>query len=72
WEDLFTALMRQVNQEPAGCSLAKLIDLIEQDVVFACNLLCKSYAEIREWPPDRRRLAIEDGLKTSRDKAEFL
>ena len=51
--------------------MAKLIDLIEQDVVFACNLLCKSYAEIREWAPDRRRLALEESLKTSRDKAGF-
>ena len=71
WEDLFTVLVRQVNEESSQCSSAKLIDLIEQDVVFSCNLLCGSYAEIREWPPDQRRLAIEESLKTSREKAGF-
>ena len=51
------------DEEPSLCSSATLIDLIEQDVVFSCNLLCRSYAEIREWPPDQRRLAIENSLK---------
>ena len=59
WEDLFTVLVRQVNEGSPQCSSANLIELIEQDVVFACNLLCESYSEIREWAPDRRRLAIE-------------
>jgi hypothetical protein len=71
WGDLFTVLVRQVNEESSQCSPAKLIDLIEQDVVFMCNLLCRSYADIREWAPDQRRLAIEDSLKTSREKAGF-
>ena len=60
WEDLFAAVVHQVREEPALCSSATLIDLIEQDVIFSCNLLCGSYAEIREWSPDQRRLAIED------------
>lgn len=62
WEDFFAAVVRQVREEPALCSSATLMDLIEQDVVFSCNLLCGSYAEIREWSPDQRRLAIEDRL----------
>ena len=62
WEDLFAEVVHQIREEPAQCSSATLIDLIEQDVVFSCNLLCGSYAEIREWPPDQRRLAIENRL----------
>ncbi len=71
WEDLFTDLARRVKEEPGQCSMPGLIDLIEQDVVFACNLCCRSYAELREWTPGQRRLAIEEGLTTSRDKAGF-
>jgi hypothetical protein len=62
WDDLFAAVAHQARKEPALCSSATLIDLIEQDVLFSCNLLCGSYAEIREWHPDQRRLAIEDRL----------
>jgi len=68
WEDLFKALVKQVYQEPALYSPAKLIDMIEQDVVFSCNLLCNSYAEIRQWPSAQRRQAIEESLKRSREK----
>ncbi|HTY64437.1 MAG TPA: hypothetical protein VMG30_19465 [Acidobacteriota bacterium] len=70
WEDLFMTLVRQMDEEPSSCGIAKLIDLIEQDVVFSCNLICKSYAEIREWTPEQRRLAIENGLKASREKRD--
>jgi hypothetical protein len=71
WDDLFTTLVTQVNQESSQFGAAKFIDMIEQDVVFTCNLICKSYAEIREWAPDQRRLAIEDSLRASREKAGF-
>ena len=62
WEDLFAVVVQQVREEPALCSSATLIDLIEQDVTFSCNLLCGSYAEIRKWSPDQRRQAIENRL----------
>jgi hypothetical protein len=68
WEDLFTNLVQQVYREPALYSPAKLVDMIEQDVVFSCNLLCGSYAEIRQWPSTQRRQAIEESLKRSREK----
>jgi len=71
WEDLFTAVVRQVREEAALCTFATLLELIERDVVFTCNLLCRSYAEIRGWTPSQRRLAIEEGLKISREKAGF-
>ena len=60
WEDLFAdgGAARWTKNRPL-CSSATLIDLIEQDVIFSCNLLCGSYSEIREWTPDQRRLAIE-------------
>jgi hypothetical protein len=63
WDDLFPIVVRQVHQEPGLCSPAGLVEIIEQDVVFSCNLLCRSYGEIREWPAAQRRSAYEDSLK---------
>jgi hypothetical protein len=62
WEDLFPILVKIIRDEPGLCSSARLLELIEQDIVFSCNLLCRSYAEIREWPAAERRLALERGL----------
>ena len=62
WEDLFPILSKIVHQELGPLDPERLIDLIEQDVVFLCNLLCRSYAEIRQLPPVQRRLSIEGGL----------
>jgi len=47
WDDLFPVLARIVLQGPALCSLKDLVGFIERDVFFSCNLLCKSYEEIR-------------------------
>jgi hypothetical protein len=69
WEDLFASVLKQIMDGSTLCSRAKLVELVEQDIVFACNLLCRSYAEIREWTSDQRRLAIEDSLKVSREKS---
>jgi len=41
------------------------VDLVEQDVVFSCNLLCRSYTDIREWNAAERRQALERGLQNS-------
>jgi hypothetical protein len=62
WDDLVPILARLVR-EPGLCGTARLIDYIEQDIVFSCNLLRSSYGDIRQWPPNQRRLAIEDGLE---------
>jgi hypothetical protein len=62
WEDLFPILARLAREKQGLCSSSKLIDLIERDIVFSCNLLCKSYAELRKWSPVQRRTAIESSL----------
>jgi hypothetical protein len=67
WEDLFPILAGIVHHEKVRFAPTQLIDLIEQDVFFACNLLCRSYEEIRQWPPVQRRLAIEGSLKVYRN-----
>jgi hypothetical protein len=69
WDDLFPTVVRQVCDEAVLCTPAQLVELIEQDVVFSCNLLCGSYAEIREWPAAQRRSALENCIKSCRDKA---
>lgn len=71
WQDLFETVVKYVREGQTLCTLDTLIGLIEQDVVFSCNLLCKSYADIREWTPSQRRLAIEDGLRNSQGRAGF-
>jgi hypothetical protein len=63
WEDLFAILLRLVNEDPGRYNPTQLTDLIEQDVVFSCNLLCKAYTEIREWTADERRSTLEKALK---------
>jgi hypothetical protein len=68
WDDLFTVLVKQVYNEPELYSPEKLIDAIEQDVIFSCNLLCNSYQEIRLWPEAQRRKAIESCLTSYREK----
>ena len=72
WEDLFSMLVKLVLQEPSLCSPAQLVELIEQDVVFSCNLLCRSYPEIREWPASQRRQAFEAELRNYQDRAALL
>ena len=67
WEDLFKIVVRRVYEEPGLFPSARLLELIEQDVVFSCNLLCKSYAEIRTWSPLQRRSAIETSLRKVRN-----
>ncbi len=62
WEDLFPVLVRLVRSEPGLCTASHLIDLIEQDIVFACNLLCTSYADLRQWKSARRKEAIENSI----------
>jgi hypothetical protein len=62
WGDLFPILVALIHKEPALCQSERLIDFIERDVVFSCNLLCKSYAELSRWPSAQRRAAIAGGV----------
>ncbi len=68
WDDLISILARQIQEQPGLCSPDLLLDLIEQDVVFSCNLLCRSYAEIREWPAGQRRSAIASSLRRYQER----
>lgn len=70
WEDLFPTLVKFVYQDNGLCGPAQLIDHIEQDIVFSCNLLCRSYPEIRLWTPIQRRQAIASSLDKYLSAAE--
>jgi hypothetical protein len=63
WGDLFFILAALVRKEPDLCTSQQLIDLIERDVVFSCNLLCKSYAELSQLSSTQRRSAIASGIE---------
>jgi hypothetical protein len=69
WEDLFATVMRLVRKEPGLCNSARVMELVEQDVFFSCNLLRRSYAEIREWPAAKRKSAIESALQKYEEPA---
>jgi hypothetical protein len=72
WEDLFSILLRLANEEPGLCSSTRLVESIEQDVVFSCNLLRRSYAEIREWTAVQRKSAFEKALKEFQESAGMI
>jgi hypothetical protein len=62
WDDLFQLLVKHLSTDPGKGSISMLLDLIEQDVVFSCNLLCSSYIEIRQWSSSQRRTALESSI----------
>jgi hypothetical protein len=66
WGDLFPILATIAQNEPALCNCAQLVELIEKDAVFSCNLLCRSYAELSRWPAAQRRAAIDGSLQKYR------
>jgi hypothetical protein len=69
WDDLFPILAKQVLQNSNVELKERLIDFIEQDVFFSCNLLCRSYQEIRQLPGNQRRQAIESSLDRYKGEA---
>ena len=71
WDDLFPLLVKQVYKASGSEKAAQLTDLIERDIVFSCNLLCRSYGEIRELSAAQRRQAIEDGIENCLGKDEL-
>jgi hypothetical protein len=62
WEDLFFMVVRIVDEEPEAFGRSALIDLIEQDAMFCCNLLHKSFSDLKKQTPLDRRLAIDKNL----------
>jgi hypothetical protein len=69
WQDLFVTLVDIVDQEPELCSRSFLIDQIERDGVFCCNLLCDSFANLQAMPSAERRAAIDRRLSRWTSKA---
>lgn len=63
WEDMVPALLA-IARESGGDGLMRLIvDAAEKDVVFSCNLLCRSYEEIRTLDATERRHEITGALE---------
>ena len=69
WGDMFSILADLASKESDLCRPSQLIDFIEKDIVFSCNLLCKSYAELSQLPADLRRSAIEGGIEKERNSS---
>jgi len=63
WNDLFAMLVRIVDGEWQARHRAVLVDLVEQDAIFACNLLCGTFSELKRRSPFDRRSAIEKALE---------
>ncbi len=70
WDDLFANLAKLVSREADESGLEQLIHLIEQDIFFSCNLLRRSYAEIKRLTAAQRKLEIERGLQKYKDQAQ--
>jgi len=66
WQDLFVSLVNLVDQEPESYGREALIEQIEQDGVFCCNLLRESFSSLRKWTSVERRAAIERRLEELR------
>ncbi len=69
WQDLFDALVLLADEEPDLCPRSMLVEKIEQDGVFCCNLLCESFANLAKWPSAERRAAIEAKLEDWKQKS---
>jgi hypothetical protein len=63
WQDLFVSFATLVSQEPELCGRELLVERIEQDGVFCCNLLRESFSDLRKWTPGERRATIERRLE---------
>jgi hypothetical protein len=66
WQDNFVTLVDLLYAEENAGQRSQLIDAIEQDGVFCCNLLCESFANLKKWSPAQRRAAIEKKLESCR------
>jgi hypothetical protein len=62
WGDMVPILLKLVRQESGGSGIEQIIEAVQREVVFFCNLLCKSYEELRQLTPDQRRQHIENSL----------
>jgi hypothetical protein len=69
WEDLFAILVRLSEEEPQVCNRSQLLDMIEQDAIFCCNLLGRSFSDLKHLQRAERRSAIEKTLHGYRLRA---
>ena len=65
WSDLFSALLKLVDQDPGMYRRPMVLDILEQDLVFCCNLLHSSYDQLRTLSPEQRRTAVEASLHST-------
>ena len=63
WCDLFVVLLKLVEQDPGLYHRSRIIELIEQDFVFCCNLLHKTYDQLYDMSGEQRMAAIEASLR---------
>jgi hypothetical protein len=63
WHDLVVTLVTLVDQEPGLYSREVLVEQIEQDGVFCCNLLCESFSDLCKWTSGERRATIDRRLE---------
>lgn len=63
WGDLFDALVLRVLQDSRSSLRESLIQHIERDSVFCCNLLHETYENILAWRPGEIRKTIENVLE---------
>ncbi len=63
WSDLFSTLLKLADSEPGLYHRPHVVELIEQDLVFCCNLLHTTYDQLHALPADERRAAIETSLR---------
>ncbi len=69
WQDNFLKLVHIVDAEKETAAKTLLVDRIEKDGIFCCNLLCESFANLKKWSPGQRRAAIEDRLNQCKSMA---
>lgn len=72
WEDMVPLLLQLSRQELGEGYLEQLVEAADRDIVFSCNLLCKSYEEIRQLAPDQRRQAMAGNLENYSQKSSGL
>jgi hypothetical protein len=63
WNEVFDCLSALAEEEPNRYSRDLMVDLIDSDFVFACNLLHRPFDELRAWPVSQRREAILECLR---------
>jgi len=62
WQDIFFTLADLAEREPERYRRPLLVEMIDQDSVFCCNLLHQTTESLLGWTPAQRQEAIEKAL----------